>query len=181
MGVAACVFRFNDHGNTRIDVYGLNPDSTGSFMLSVNKAQADAAAGRESVLAVSPDGRALAIAWADGNVTIKVGPDHENKILHLTFENGLGGPVLSFVTTYGTAPGLPYLAASAPPATVAKKCMATTTHMLNLRDAPDGNVIGLAAYDVTLTVLDRSPGWVKVDNLGAVGWISADYVRERCG
>ncbi len=182
MGVAACVFRFHDQGSARIEVYGVRPDSTGYFMLRVNQAQVEAAAGRESVLAVSPDGSALAVAWADGNVTIKVGPDHERKILHLTFKGGLDGAPISFITTYGTAPGLPYLAASAPSvAGAANKCLATTMHVLNLRDAPGGKVIGYADLDVSLTILDRSPGWVKVDNLGTTGWLSADYVRESCG
>ena len=62
-------------------------------------------------------------------------------------------------------------------------CMVTANYLLNLRDAPAGNVIGMVAYNHTLTALERTAGWFKVDNLGRTGWIAADYVTPRgnCG
>ena len=63
----------------------------------------------ESIVAVSADGRVLVVMWPDRNLTVKVGPDHESKILHMTFAQGLQGRVLGLITTYGQAPGLPYL------------------------------------------------------------------------
>ena len=55
-------------------------------------------------------------------------------------------------------------------------CMVRTMFMLNLRDAPAGEVIGEVAYNATLTALSRTVGWFEVDNNGAVGWIAAMYV-----
>lgn len=51
--------------------------------------------------------------------------------------------------------------------------------MLNLRASPGGRVIGAVRWNASLTALERTPEWFKVDNLGEVGWISADYVRAR--
>ena len=55
--------------------------------------------------------------------------------------------------------------------------------MLNLRDAPAGEVIGEVAYNATLTALSRTVGWFEVDNNGVTGWIAAMYVSPdgNCG
>ena len=55
--------------------------------------------------------------------------------------------------------------------------------MLNFRAAPGGESIGGLPYDATLTALERTSGWFKVDYHGAQGWISADYVEPQgtCG
>ncbi len=55
-------------------------------------------------------------------------------------------------------------------------CTVTTTHTLNFRDGPSGNVIGGVPQGATLSVLARTPRWFEVEHQGAVGWISADYV-----
>ncbi len=63
-------------------------------------------------------------------------------------------------------------------------CMVTTTHALNLRAGPAGEVIGTVMYKATLTALSRTEGWFEVDANGQRGWISADYVEPRgdfCG
>ena len=71
---------------------------------------------------------------------------------------------------------------SAPSAGLAN-CMVTTTHILNFRAAPGGAIIDLVPAFVTLTALERTAGWFKVDYHGTVGWISADYVTPvgNCG
>ena len=56
-----------------MSIYGVNNQSLGFHMLTAYRSQLDAAVG-ESIIAVSPDGRALVVMWADRNVTIKVGP-----------------------------------------------------------------------------------------------------------
>jgi len=58
-------------------------------------------------------------------------------------------------------------------------CAVTTTTGLNFRDAPNGNRIGAVPVQATLTVLARTPHWIKVDHQGALGWISADYVTTQ--
>ena len=62
-------------------------------------------------------------------------------------------------------------------------CMVTTNYILNLRDAPGGEVTDVVPYDVTLTALSRTAGWFEVDYHGVTGWISADYVTPNgdCG
>ncbi len=55
-------------------------------------------------------------------------------------------------------------------------CRVTPTHVLNLRDAPEGGIIGGVRQNVTLQVVARTPGWFQVEQAGETGWISADYV-----
>ena len=55
-------------------------------------------------------------------------------------------------------------------------CSVTTTHGLNLRDDPSGNIIGAVQIHETLRPAARTPGWFNVDYQGTEGWISADYV-----
>ena len=63
------------------------------------------------------------------------------------------------------------------------ECRVTTTHGLNFRDSPNGEVIGGVRQGVTLYAESRTPGWFQVDNQGVSGWISADYVTTagNCG
>ena len=55
-------------------------------------------------------------------------------------------------------------------------CAATTTVGLNVRDAPNGNRIGVVSERTTLKALARTPSWLQVEHQGALGWISAHYV-----
>ena len=55
-------------------------------------------------------------------------------------------------------------------------CSVTTTHGLNLRDDPNGNIIGTVMIQATLAPFARTQRWFNVDNQGIEGWISADYV-----
>ena len=88
-------------------------------------------------------------------------------------------------------PGIVVLLPGPPPpvgvASIASRslsnCMATTTAMLNFRAGPGGEVIGGVPYNASLTALERTAGWFKVDYYGTKGWISADYVvpQGNCG
>lgn len=63
-------------------------------------------------------------------------------------------------------------------------CMVTTKYMLNFRDGPGGEKFGdFIPYDVTLTALERTSAWFKVDYHGAIGWVSARHVSPHgaCG
>ena len=62
-------------------------------------------------------------------------------------------------------------------------CTATTTHLLNFRDGPSGNVIGGVPQGATLSVKARTPRWFEVEHEGQSGWISAAYVvaQGECG
>ena len=181
MGAIACVFRTRDTGHsTVLAVYGVNEQSEGFFWLSATQSQLDAAQG-ESIIAISPDGHVLLVMWPDRNVTIKVGPNAEGKILHMTLAEGLFGPVIGTTSTYGGPPGAAYLAAAA--SAVANNCMVTTTHIVNLRESPKGSVIEMVPYQSTLTVLTRADSWWQVDHHGAIGWISGQYAKPNpnCG
>ena len=61
-------------------------------------------------------------------------------------------------------------------------CMVTTLYELNFRKTPGGELIGNGIpYNSTLTALERTDGWIKVDYHGVQGWISADYVTTSGG
>ena len=128
--------------------------------------------------------------WADRNVTIKVGPDAERKILHLTLRGGLYGQITEFFTTYGDAPGLPYLGthgqsrapASTPDnngVTALQDCIVTTFGILNFRQSPAGSINTMVPYDTAVTAIARTDAWFQVSYGGAMGWISADWVSTR--
>ena len=55
-------------------------------------------------------------------------------------------------------------------------CRVTTTHGLNLRDDPNGEIVGTVMIEETLSPAARTPDWFNVEYQGAEGWISADYV-----
>ncbi len=62
-------------------------------------------------------------------------------------------------------------------------CMVRTQFILNLRAAPDGEIIGEVPHNSTLTALQRTAGWFKVDYHGERGWIAAEFVDKKgsCG
>ncbi|MCY4466038.1 MAG: SH3 domain-containing protein, partial [Chloroflexi bacterium] len=100
-----------------------------------------------------------------------------------------GGMICAFIDRPGTvvlAPGprLPTATPAPPPSQSLQNCMVTTAHILNFRAGPGGAVIQpLIPYNVTLTAVERTAGWFKVDYHGAKGWISAAFVKPQgaCG
>ncbi len=88
-------------------------------------------------------------------------------------------------------PGDPPAACAAAPAAQAAQisaqalsnCMVRTQFNLNFRDAPDGEITGGVPHNATLTALQRTAGWFKVDYHGERGWISAEFVETKgtCG
>ncbi|MCY4465190.1 MAG: SH3 domain-containing protein, partial [Chloroflexi bacterium] len=62
-------------------------------------------------------------------------------------------------------------------------CMVRTQYILNLRASPGGEIIDILPFNIKLTALERTDGWLKVDFMGAKGWISADFVEQigTCG
>ena len=126
--------------------------------------------------------------WHDRNVTIKVGPDHEGKILHLTFDQSLYGIEIGLLTTYGDAPGMPYLskighaAASAAADTEERPlqgCLVTTTDYVYFRRVPSGEAITVLVPGFTSSASARTASWFKVSYDGMAGWISAGYVTSQ--
>ncbi len=89
----------------------------------------------------------------------------------------IGGGCDIGASEYGEASTM-QLASADPPT-----CRVTTTHVLNFRDGPAGNRIGLVPANATLTASARESSWFKVDYRGVSGWISADYVTTAgvCG
>lgn len=92
------------------------------------------------------------------------------------------GMVCATVTGPGTVimveswPEASMPAESPPDARALQNCMVTTTDALNFRDAPGGDIMQTLPSNVTLTALERTVNWFKVDYHGKVGWISANYV-----
>ncbi len=60
--------------------------------------------------------------------------------------------------------------------TALSDCRVMTTHTLNFRDAPAGNLVGGVPERSRLAARARTQGWFHVEYAGAIGWISADYV-----
>ena len=56
-------------------------------------------------------------------------------------------------------------------------CSITTTHGLNFRDDPNGNIIGVVQIRATLAPFARTRRWFNVVYQGVEGWISANYVE----
>ena len=94
----------------------------------------------------------------------------------------INGPGQVALIADGSAPS-----ASAPASPVTAQslsgCMVRTKYNLNFRDAPAGEKIGGVPFDATLTALERTVGWFKVDYHGAQGWIAAMFVEPigTCG
>ncbi len=96
----------------------------------------------------------------------------------------IDGKACTFIDRHGSVilhPGLGVASASVLPVSPrgSQNCMVMTTHPLNFRGSPGGQIIRRLGTRVTLTVLSRIPDWVEVDYYGEAGWISADYVVER--
>ena len=74
-------------------------------------------------------------------------------------------------------------APAVPAAQSLSNCMVRTQFNLNFRAAPDGEIVGEVPHNSTLTALERTAGWFKVDYHGERGWISAEFVDKKgtCG
>ncbi|MCY4539321.1 MAG: SH3 domain-containing protein [Chloroflexi bacterium] len=101
---------------------------------------------------------------------------------------GLNGLTCTMINRAGTValmpgPSAPAPTVAPPPSRSLSGCMVRTKNMLNFRAELGGEVIDILPYDVTLTALERTAGWFKVDYHGERGWISADYVEPQgnCG
>ena len=93
----------------QIDLYEIIEGSTeGFFSLRITQAEIDEAleaAGEATCVKASRNDRASVTVWADGNVTLSIGPDYETKIFHVLLEGGLGGEIIGHSTTYGPPAG----------------------------------------------------------------------------
>ena len=108
LGAIGCVFRYSRQGDYIMQIYEVDSESRGFHKLTVAQSQL-AQEPVEQIVATSPDGRVLVVRWADGNVTVKIGPDREGKIVQATFSQSIYGDMVDFRTTYGDAPGLPFV------------------------------------------------------------------------
>jgi len=87
----------------------------------------------------------------------------------------------SLVLQTQQASGGAWPAATAQPLAVAgptpsPQCLGSITDAVNVRDAPNGRRIGGIFPGETVTVLDRDGGWHRLNYLGLIGWVSAQYV-----
>ena len=75
-----------------------------------------------------------------------------------------------------------------------QNCMVTLNYLLKFRQSPGGErlhfvdpwgarIAGWLPYNVTLTALERTADWFKVDYHGTQGWVSARHVTTHgtCG
>ena len=179
-GETATIFRASaSGGQPALSLYGVDTQTSQGFhQLTVTQAQVDALGG-PGVVATSPDCKVQVSVDEHGNVTAKAGPNYEGKMLHTVFEGSVSGPVISTYTNYEPI----CAAADTASQQVFSDCMVTTTHALNFRATPNGTVLRVLPYNVTLTAFKRTEGWFYVDYHSERGWISADYVTPvgSCG
>ena len=104
-------------------------------------------------------------------------------------------PVLSSSVRMATAVPAATAAPALPPGyQTLSGCMVTTQDLIRFRDAPGGAPLtytdpwgreenGWLPSTVTLTALERTANWFKVDYYGTQGWVHADYVTPQgtCG
>ncbi len=95
------------------------------------------------------------------------------------YANDMGLPC-AYITSPGTLILMPLEGILS---TALTDCMVTALYILNLREEPAGQVIGLVPKDDKLTAISRTPDWFEVDYHGVYGWISAQYVQKHgdCG
>ena len=87
-----------------------------------------------------------------------------------------GGPIAAPVPS-PAAPPLITPVPPPPPTRRLENCIVTLQNILNFRDAPAGNIMDVLPAWVSLTALEKTDRWFKVDFYGRRGWISADYVQ----
>lgn len=87
-----------------IDIYGVEEDSTGSFLLRVTQTEVDGVEGGNEV-ASTADGRVAVHKEADGNITFSMGPNNEGKVHHVVLQDDLNGSVISTIDRIGGPPG----------------------------------------------------------------------------
>lgn len=152
-------------------------------MTSATQEQVDATGA--GLVAASADYRAAIFVVEAGDIIVSVGPDFEGKITHMRFEGGLFGRSLGIYTTYGGPPGLDVAEADDQqlPNRAVNDCMVTTGSYLNFRETPGGAVMEVLPRLATLTAVERTDNWFKVDWYGTKGWVSAYHVVPRgdCG
>ncbi len=175
LGAIACIFR----GRGQFQVYGIDERSRGFFMTSATQEQVDAIGA--GLVAASADGRAAIFVVGAGDIIVSVGPDFEGKIAHMRFEGGLFGGSQGVYTTYGGPPGLAAVKTDDQqmPNRAVNHCIVTTTGYINFRYAPGGAILEVLPRLVTLTAVERTDKWFKVDWYGTKGWVSAYHVVPR--
>ena len=70
---------------------------------------------------------------------------------------------------------------SAPAAAPLSNCQVRTLDILNIRNAPGGEIVGHLAWGATLQASERMGDWFRIHSGGIDGWISADYVETAGG
>ena len=100
--------------------------------------------------------------------------------LPATSQNGMTCATIDGPGILALMPGEPPPAVATVQSQVLSNCMVRTLYMLNFCDGPGGESMARAVpYDVTLTALEKSSGWFKVDYHGEQGWVGADYVETK--
>ena len=109
LGAMGRVFRMPDQPDDTLVIYEVVSAKEGAFALRITQEEVDAAlraAGKATCVKASIDDRVAVTVWADGNVTLSMGPDEEGKTFHTLFAGGLTGPVIGTMTTYDGPPGV---------------------------------------------------------------------------
>ena len=104
LGAIGKLCRVAGQSVTTIDVYRVEADSTGTFVLRVTQTEVDNTGNGNQVKSTS-DGRVAVFIEDDGNITFAKGPNSEGKVHHVTLQDDLNGTVVSTVDRIGGPPG----------------------------------------------------------------------------
>ena len=177
VGVYAKIFRWHlDEGDVLMRIWGIDPFTAAGthVMLEARQSQVDALEGG-GMLWTAPDCKAQIHVAADGDATVSVGPNAAGKLLHVEFDDGIRGAVVS---TYDTdertlcPPEADWRYRSL------EYCVVVATDNVNLRDAPNGETtLNVLSAGRELKGLARMTDWIFVQLFSQFGWLSVDYLN----
>ena len=175
IGVYAKIFRWQLEDDILMRIWSIDPFTAVGVqvMLEARQSQVDALEGG-GMLWTSPDCKAQIRVAADGDATVSVGPNAHGKLLHVEFDDGISGHVVS---TYDTDD----LTLCPPDEEWRYRsldyCAVVTNSNVNLRDAPDGETtLNVLSAGRELKGLARMTDWIFVQSFDQFGWLSVDYL-----
>ena len=175
IGAYAKIFRWQLEDDVLMRIWGIDPFTAAGthVMLEARQSQVDALDGG-GMLWTSPDCKAQIRVAEDGDATVSVGPNANFKLLHVEFDDGIRGHVVS---TYDTDE----LTLCPPEENWRYRsldyCVVIAKDHVNLRDAPDGETtLNVIAAGRELEGLARMMDWIFVEAFSLFGWISVDYL-----